>query len=67
MQINSAAVRMMMEISHALEMLGQAVPQLGPWISKTTMDLKAQLGQILSAPPAQSNPNGSFPDGSSRL
>jgi len=67
MQINASAIRMAMEIDHAMKLLAQAVPSLGPWVAKTTMELKAQLGQVLNAPPMMSGPDASFPDGSSRL
>jgi hypothetical protein len=66
-QLNSSAIRMAMEIDHALKLLGQAAPAIAPWVEKTTMELKAQLGQILNAPTTPTSPVGSFPDGSSRL
>lgn len=68
-QLTEQALRMGMEIDMALKLLAQAVPQLGPWVIKTTSELRQQLGQAVSAGLSTSpQPTGAtMPDGSANL
>lgn len=69
-QISESTVRMGAEIDQALKLLAQALPQLAPWVEKTVMELRFQIGTALQAGPA-TNPapqdNEQFPDGSGRM
>lgn len=62
-----------MEIDQALKVLAQQIPSLLPWAEKTTLELRAQLGQALNAGamPTSPVPAGrdaqAFPDGGGRL
>lgn len=69
-QIGGAAVRMALEIDQALKLLAQTIPQLGPWVEKTTMELRNQIGQALqggvgTSPMPQGNDQ--FPGGMGNL
>ena len=70
-QIAESAVRMGSEIDQALKLLAQAIPQLSPWVEKTTMELRYQLGTALNSGAMPTNPAPAdqerFPDGSGRL
>lgn len=70
-QISSSAVRMGSEIDQALKLLAQAIPQLAPWVEKTTMELRYQIGTALQSGAMPTDPtaqgNESFPTGEGRL
>lgn len=72
-QISSAAVRMAMEIDQALKVLAQQIPALLPWVERTTIELRTQLGQALNAGvgPTSAMSSGmdpaAFPDGGGNL
>lgn len=72
-QISSAAVRMAMEIDQALKVLAQQIPALLPWVQRTTIDLRTQLGQALNAGAVPTSAQSSgmdasqFPDGGGQL
>lgn len=69
-QVGGAAMRMGMEIDKALKLLAQAVPQLAPWVNKTTIELRQQLAQVLSAgivPALAPGDNSKMPDGGGNL
>lgn len=70
-QISESAVRMGSEIDQALKLLAQAIPQLAPWVEKTVMELRFQLGTALQSGAVPTNPepadNTMMPDGSGRL
>ena len=70
-QISETAVRMGAEIDQALKLLAQAIPQLAPWVEKTVMELRFQIGTALQAGNVPTSPvpadQESFPDGGSRL
>ena len=70
-QVSESAVRMSAEIDQALKLLAQAIPQLAPWVEKTTMELRFQVGTALQGGAVPTNPaatdNQSFPDGGGRL
>lgn len=72
-QISSSAVRMAMEIDQALKVLAQQIPALLPWVERTTIDLRTQLGQALNAGaiPTSAMSSGAdasaFPDGGGQL
>lgn len=69
-QISESTVRMGAEIDQALKLLAQALPQLAPWVEKTVMELRFQIGTALQAgPPTNPTPqdNEQFPDGSGRM
>lgn len=72
-QISSAAVRMAMEIDQALKVLAQQIPALLPWVERTTVELRTQLGQALNSgmAPTSAMSQGmdaqQFPDGGGQL
>lgn len=70
-QISTSAVRMGSEIDQALKLLAQALPQLAPWVEKTTMELQYQLGTALQSGNVPTSPtpqgNSQMPDGLGRL
>lgn len=70
-QISESAVRMGAEIDQALKLLAQAIPNLAPWVEKTVLELRFQLGNALQSGAVPTNPapsdNQSFPDGGGRL
>lgn len=70
-QISETAVRMGAEIDQALKLLAQAIPQLAPWVEKTVMELRFQIGTALQAGNVPTSPvpadQESFPDGGGRL
>jgi hypothetical protein len=70
-QVNEAVVRMAAEIDQALKMLAQTMPQLAPWVEKTVMELRFQMGNAIQSGAAPVNPmpqdNQGFPDGGGRL
>lgn len=70
-QISESAVRMGSEIDQALKLLAQAIPQLAPWVEKTVMELRYQLGTAMQSGNVPTNPqpsdNTSMPDGSGRM
>lgn len=70
-QISESVVRMGAEIDQALKLLAQSLPQLAPWVEKTTMELRYQIGTAInsSAVPTSPTPEDSqrFPDGGGRL
>ena len=72
-QIGGAAVRMGMEIDQALKLLAQAIPSLGPWVEKTVLELRTQIGNALNSggvptgPAPGGNDNQSFPGGRGNL
>lgn len=70
-QISETAVRMGAEIDQALKLLAQAIPQLAPWVEKTVMELRFQIGTALQAGNVPTSPvpadQESFPDGGGRM
>ena len=70
-QISESAVRMGAEIDQALKLLAQAIPNLAPWVEKTVMELRFQIGTALQsgAVPTSPTPNDNeqFPSGEGRL
>lgn len=70
-QISEAAVRMGSEIDQALKLLAQAIPTLAPWVEKTVMELRYQIGTALQSGAVPTSPvpgdNQGFPDGGARL
>lgn len=70
-QISESAVRMGAEIDQALKLLAQAIPQLSPWVEKTVLELRYQIGTALNAGAMPTNPVPAdaerFPDGGGRL
>lgn len=71
-QIGGAAVRMGMEIDQALKLLAQAIPQLAPWVEKTVLELRQQIGNALNqgavpTSPAPGQDNAQFPGGRGNL
>ena len=67
-QVASGVVRMAMEIDQALKVLAQAAPQLGPWVMKTAMELRQQVGQALQGNlSSQAAPDANFPGGGTNL
>jgi hypothetical protein len=69
-QISESAVRMGAEIDQALKLLAQAIPQLSPWVEKTVMELRTQIGMALQGgAPTNPAPDGqsSFPTGEGRM
>lgn len=70
-QISDTAVRMGSEIDQALKLLAQAIPQLAPWVEKTTMELRFQIGNALNSGAVPTDPmpqdNQQFPDGGGRM
>jgi hypothetical protein len=70
-QISESAVRMGAEIDQALKLLAQAIPNLAPWVEKTVMELRYQIGTALQSGAVPTNPapndNEQFPDGGGRL
>lgn len=70
-QISETAVRMGAEIDQALKLLAQAIPQLAPWVEKTVMELRFQIGTAINsgAMPQSPVPEDAekFPDGSGRM
>jgi hypothetical protein len=70
-QINESVVRMAAEIDQALKMLAQVLPQLAPWVEKTVMELRFQIGTAIQSGAQPTSPvpadNQRFPDGGGRL
>lgn len=70
-QISESAVRMGAEIDQALKLLAQAIPTLAPWVEKTTLELRFQIGTALNSGAVPTNPTPtdgeSFPTGEGRL
>lgn len=70
-QISDSAVRMGAEIDQALKMLAQAIPTLAPWVEKTCLELRYQIGTSLQSGNVPTDPtsqdNARFPDGGARL
>jgi hypothetical protein len=70
-QISESAVRMGAEIDQALKLLAQAIPQLSPWVEKTVLELRFQIGTALNAGAMPTDPAPAdqerFPDGGGRL
>lgn len=70
-QISESAVRMSSEIDQALKLLAQAIPQLAPWVEKTVMELKYQVGTALQSGNVPTDPSSSdntqMPDGMGRV
>lgn len=70
-QISESAVRMGSEIDQALKLLAQAIPTLAPWVEKTTLELRYQIGTALQSGNIPTDPtspdNTQFPDGMGRL
>jgi hypothetical protein len=60
-----------MEIDQTLKLLAQAIPVMAPWVEKTVMELRTQLGQALAMGAVPTNPepqdNAAFPTGTGRL
>jgi hypothetical protein len=59
------------EIDQALKLLAQSVPTLAPWVEKTVMELRQQMGQALQNGGVSTNPSPAgtprMPDGSQNL
>lgn len=68
-QLGGAAVRMGLEIDQALKLLAQALPGIAPWVEKTVMELRQQMGTAMQAgAPTNPTPSGAqMPDGSHNL
>jgi len=70
-QISESVVRMSAEIDQSLKLLAQAIPQIAPWVEKTVLELRFQIGTALQSGAAPTNPtpadNTAFPDGGARL
>jgi hypothetical protein len=70
-QISETAVRMGAEIDQALKLLAQAIPQLAPWVEKTVMEMRYQIGTALNSGAVPTSPvpedNERFPDGGGRI
>jgi len=70
-QISESAVRMGAEIDQALKLLAQSIPQLAPWVEKTVLELRFQLGTALQSGAMPTSPvpqdTERFPDGGARL
>lgn len=70
-QISATAVRMGAEIDQALKLLAQAIPTLAPWVEKTALELRFQIGTALNAGSVPTSPVPQdaerFPDGGGRL
>jgi hypothetical protein len=70
-QISEAAVRMGAEIDQALKLLAQSIPTLAPWVEKTCMELRYQIGTAMNSGAVPTNPTPEdgerFPDGGGRL
>lgn len=70
-QISESAVRMGAEIDQALKLLAQAIPQLAPWVEKTVMEMRFQIGTALQSGAVPTSPapvdNQEFPTGEGRL
>ena len=70
-QISESVVRMSAEIDQALKLLAQAIPQIAPWVEKTVLELRFQIGTALQGGAVPTNPtpadNAQFPDGGARL
>jgi hypothetical protein len=70
-QISEAAVRMGAEIDQALKLLAQSIPQLAPWVEKTCLELRYQIGSSLNSGAVPTDPtmkdNEQFPDGGGRI
>ena len=69
--ISASVVRMGAEIDQALKLLAQSLPPLAPWVEKTTLELRYQIGTALQSGAQPTNPqpqdNSRFPDGGGRL
>lgn len=70
-QMSDSVVRMGAEIDQALKLLAQALPNVAPWVEKTVMELRFQIGTALQSGAVPTNPtpsdNQQFPDGGGRL
>lgn len=70
-QISESVVRMSAEIDQALKLLAQAIPQIAPWVEKTVLELRFQIGTALQSGAVPTSPtptdNAQFPDGGARL
>lgn len=70
-QISEAAVRMAAEIDQALKMLAQSMPMLAPWVERTVLEMRYQVGMALNSGSIPTDPtysdNQEFVDGSGRL
>ncbi len=70
-QISESTVRMGAEIDQALKLLAQALPVLAPWVEKTVMELRFQIGTALQSGQVPTSPapadNQQFPDGGGRM
>jgi hypothetical protein len=70
-QISEAAIRIASEIDQALKLLAQAMPQLAPWVERTVMEMRYQVGTALQSGAVPTSPvprdNERFPDGGGRL
>lgn len=70
-QISEAVVRMGAEIDQALKLLAQSMPQLAPWVEKTALELRFQIGTALNAGAVPTDPtmqdSQQFPDGGGRI
>lgn len=70
-QISETAVRMGAEIDQALKLLAQAIPTLAPWVEKTVMEMRYQIGTALNSGAVPTSPvpgdNERFPDGGGRI
>jgi hypothetical protein len=62
---------MALELDQSLKLLAQAVPSIGPWVEKTVMELRQQIGNALNSGQVPTNPSPqgarSMPDGSQNL
>lgn len=70
-QISESVVRMGAEIDQALKLLAQSIPTLAPWVEKTCLELRYQLGSAINTSAVPTNPSPQdgerFPDGGGRL
>lgn len=70
-QISETVVKMGAEIDQALKLLAQAMPQLAPWVEKTIMELRYQMGTALQSGAVPTSPvpndNQQMPDGGGRI
>jgi hypothetical protein len=64
-------MRIGMEVDLALKSLAQSIPTMAPWVEKTALELRDQLGQALQsgAVPTSAAPTGAenFPGGGNNL
>ena len=70
-QISETVVRMGAEIDQALKLLAQSMPTLAPWVEKTVLELRYQLGTALQSGAVPTSPvpadQERFPDGGGRI